>query len=86
MLMKTQELAHFLTGKKKKIDFTKPQPQLKRIDNQELREKILNISYYKWMKAGYSKGGLHYMKQNAKKPEPFTLNKHIQERLIRIIS
>ena len=83
MLMKTQELAHYLTGKTKTIDFTKPSPKLKRIDNQELREKILNLSYYKWMKAGFSKGTFHYMKQNAKSEKPFNLNKHVQKRLVK---
>ena len=84
MLMKTQELSHYLTGKKKTIDFTKPAPQLRRIDNKKLREKILKLSYYKWMKAGYSKGTLHYMKKNARSEKPFSLNKHILSRIANI--
>ena len=30
---------------------------------------------------GFSKGTLHYMKQNAQGDKPFTMNKHIKERL-----
>ncbi len=30
---------------------------------------------------GFSKGTLHYMKQNAKSDKPFTLNAHVRERL-----
>ena len=30
---------------------------------------------------GFSKGTLHYMKQNAKDNKPFTLNAHVKEKL-----
>jgi len=30
---------------------------------------------------GFSKGTLYYMKKNAKGNKPFTLNKHVRERL-----
>jgi len=30
---------------------------------------------------GYSKGTLHYMKKNAESNKPFTLNKHVRERV-----
>jgi len=34
-----------------------------------------------WKKLGFSKGSLHYMKQNAKSDKPFTLNAHVLERV-----
>jgi len=43
--------------------------------------KIVKISYSNWQKMGFSKGTLHYMKQNAQGDKPFTMNKHIKERL-----
>jgi hypothetical protein len=43
--------------------------------------KILAILYAKWKKMGFSKGTLHYMKKNADSGKPFTLNKHVRERL-----
>lgn len=33
---------------------------------------------------GFSKGTLHYMKQNAKNDKPFTLNQHVKERILEI--
>lgn len=51
------------------------------VDNKDLRQKILNLSYGEWEKMGYSKGNLHYMKQNVKSNKPFTLNQHIKERI-----
>ena len=81
MLLKARELAHYLVGKKKMPDFVIPAYTVERQDSDEIRQKILNMSYTEWKKMGFSKGTLHYMKQNAKSGKPFTLNKHVQERL-----
>jgi CRISPR-associated protein Cas1 len=40
-----------------------------------------NPPYTEWKNMGFSKGTLHYMKQNAKGDKPFTLNAHARERL-----
>lgn len=37
--------------------------------------------FVEWKKRGFSKGTLHYMKKNAESEKPFTLNKHVRERL-----
>ncbi len=71
--MKANELANYLIGKKKSLEFGSPSLNLERIDNKELRDKIMSMSYYKWHKMGYSKGTLHYMKKNAKENKPFKL-------------
>jgi CRISPR-associated protein Cas1 len=47
----------------------------------EMRKKILSIPYAQWKKRGFSKGTLHYMKKNAKSEQPFSLNKHVKERV-----
>lgn len=47
----------------------------------EMFGKILCISHTDWQKMGFSKGTLYYMKKNAKAEKPFTLNKHVRERL-----
>lgn len=39
------------------------------------------LSYTKWENMGFSRGTLHYTKQNAKGKRPFTLNIHVKERL-----
>jgi len=81
LLLKARELAHNLTGKYKELDFVSPEFGIQRIDSHEIRQKILSISYADWKKLGFSKGTLHYMKQNAKSDKPFTLNNHVLERV-----
>ena len=81
IFLKVRELAHYLTSKKEKLDFVKPEFEIERIDSYDMRQKILNISYVDWKKLGFSKGTLHYMKQNAKSDKPFTLNSHVLERV-----
>jgi CRISPR-associated protein Cas1 len=44
-------------------------------------QKIIDMPYTEWKKRGFSKGTLHYMKQNAKSNKTFTLNTHVRERL-----
>lgn len=82
ILLKTRELAQDLTGTKKKIDFSTPYYEIERQESEEIRKQILSISYTDWKKLGFSKGTLHYMKQNAKSNKPFTLNKHVRDRLV----
>ncbi|MEL4305408.1 hypothetical protein [Methanococcoides sp. LMO-2] len=59
----------------------KPSYVGKRDDTDLLRKKIIEMPYTEWKKMGFSKGTLHYMKQNAKADKPFTLNSHNKERL-----
>jgi len=81
IVLKTRELAHYLIGKKKSLDFVKPEFESAREDNEEMRRKILSISIYEWKERGFSKGTLSYLKQNARKDKPFTINKHVRERI-----
>jgi CRISPR-associated protein Cas1 len=81
LLLKTRELAQFLVEKRKIIDFSKPAYSVERQDSEDIRQKILSISYLDWRNMGFSKGTLHYMKKNAKADKPFTLNAHVRERL-----
>lgn len=81
MILKARELSHHLVGKKKNVEFSKPVYVAERDDSYLLREKIIDISYTDWKKLGFSKGTLHYMKQNTMDNKPFTLNAHVRERL-----
>jgi len=58
-----------------------PKYHIERLDSDEVRKKILSIPYAQWKKRGFSKGTLNYMKKNAESEKPFTLNKHVRERL-----
>ena len=81
MLLKTRELVQYLVEKTKAIDFSKPEFTIHRQDSEDIRQKILSISYTEWKNMGFSKGTLYYMKQNAKTDKPFTLNAHVRDRL-----
>ena len=80
---KTIELSHFLQGKKTKLEF-KTEYAIERQDSETIRQKIQSITYNEWKKKGFSKGTLHYMKQNAKSDKPFTLNKHTRKIIIEL--
>jgi CRISPR-associated protein Cas1 len=80
IFLKTRELAHYLLGKKKALDFN-IDLQLKREDNFELRKKILEFPYTKAKKIGMSKGTLWNLKQNAKSEKSFRVTKRVKERL-----
>jgi CRISP-associated protein Cas1 len=81
ILEQVRELTNYINGTRKTIDFTQVKTDLERIDTEQIRQKILKMNYTQWKKQGYSKGTLHYMKQNAKKETTFKLNKHVIERL-----
>lgn len=81
LLLKTRELAQYRVGKHKNVDLMSPVYEIERQDNMEIRQLILGISYSEWKKMGFSKGTLHYMKQNAKSGKSFSLNAHVRERL-----
>lgn len=44
-----------------------------------LRKKIIDMSYTEWTKMGFSKGTLHYMKQNVEIDKLFTLDAHVRK-------
>ena len=79
--LKAQELANYLIGKRKDVDFSTPTYKLDRIDNKELRDKILSITYAEWKELGYSKGSLHQLKQKAKSKKPFKLYGKLKEKV-----
>ena len=54
---------------------------VQRVDSHEIKQKILSISYVDWKKLGFSKGTLHYMRQNAKSDKPSSLNAQVLERV-----
>jgi CRISPR-associated protein Cas1 len=81
---KAHDLSQYLTGKAKTIDFSNPSPQLARDDSDAIRQQIKKISYSTWEKNGYSKGTLHYLKNNAKQDKPFKIYDKVIEKLGRI--
>ena len=43
IFLKVRELAHYLTSKKEKLDFVKPEYEIERIDSYDIKQKILSI-------------------------------------------
>jgi len=78
---KIRELAHFLVGKRSSLDLTAPLIPIERQDTDAARQQILALNYIQWEKMGFSRGTLHYLKANARAGKPFTMNKHVKERL-----
>jgi CRISPR-associated protein Cas1 len=81
ILLKTQELAQYLLGKRRELRFDLPRLELKRIDNVKLREKILKFPYSKAKKLGISKGTLWYLKHNAMSDKPFKVYRNSRRKL-----
>lgn len=47
-----------------------------------MRQKILEMNYTEWKKLGYSKGTLHYLKQNAKSDKNFKIYEKVKEKIL----
>ena len=73
--VKAQEMANYLTEKRKRFDLSKPEVKLERVDDKELRDRILGMSYAEWKKMGRSKGTLHYMKKKVKENGQYKIEK-----------
>jgi len=81
ILNKTQELARYLMGKSKKMDFIEPHPTMRRIDTRDLRKAILELSQKEAQELGIGKSTLHYLRKKAKGKQPFSVCHRIMERI-----
>ncbi len=81
MGIETRELAFYLTGRRKNLEFINPVYKVERDDSEDFRQKVIDISYSEWKNMGFSKRTLHYIKQNAKSGKCFSLNCHVRGRL-----
>jgi CRISPR-associated protein Cas1 len=68
---KTNELGRFLTGRSPRLDFVEPAPSLERLDNRELRAKILALTASEAKQIGIGKSTLHYLRRNASSRDTF---------------
>lgn len=81
ILRKTLELARFLKGKAKTLDFTEPSPDLERIDSIDLRKRILELSQKEARELRIGKSTLHYLRKNAKSEKSFKIYRKVAEKL-----
>lgn len=77
ILNKTQELARFLLGKSKNLDFSEPNPVIKRTDSLKIRAMILKLTQKQARERKISKSTLHYLRKNAKNEKPFRVYRKI---------
>jgi CRISPR-associated protein Cas1 len=61
--LKTRELARYILGKNKQIDFNSPNPEFNSIDSKELREKILSLTVSDAREIGINKSTLWYLQR-----------------------
>jgi len=59
-----QQLANLILEKKKEIDFVIPKMKLKRNDNVQLRERILNMTAQERKELGINKSTLWHIRKN----------------------
>jgi CRISPR-associated protein Cas1 len=78
---KASELGRFLTGKMSRLDFEEPAPKLDRLDDRELRAKILALTASEARRLGIGKSTLHYLRTNAHLRQSFKLYSNVRARL-----
>lgn len=81
ILMKARELSQFLLNKRKEINFSMPKFEIERIDNNELRERILKLTNSEARKLRIAKNELWYLKQKAKSESSFKIYKKVLQKI-----
>lgn len=79
--LKTQELAKFILGKKKKIDFSNPSPYLVNVDDKEFRGRILSLSTGEARKIGIRKNTLWNLKKRVREKKSLKTYSKVSKKL-----
>lgn len=78
---KALELARYLKGSAHELDFSEPNPEFERTDNQAVREKILSITNPEARSLGITKQTLFDLRRKAKSEKSFKLYSKLLEKL-----
>jgi len=81
ILNKTQELARYLLGRLKQVDFIEPRLSLHRSDTQELRRKILELTQSEAKELGIGESTFHYLRRNAFESKSFKVYQRVAKKL-----
>jgi len=81
---KTVELSRYMIGRSSNVDFSEPSPILRRIDDRELRSRILSVSQREAQRLGIGKSTLHYLRKNARDSGPLKVYKPVVSALNRL--
>ena len=79
--LKTQQLAKYILGKTKEINFSNTSPCLVNLDEKELRNRILSLSTSEARKHGIRKNTLWHLKKRAKERKPLEVYSKISDKL-----
>ena len=78
---KMNELGRFLIGKSTTLDFEEPSPKLERVDNREVRKRILAMTSREANELGIGKNTLHYLRHKARTSPAFEIYKPVESKL-----
>ncbi len=81
ILNKTQECARYFLGKSESIDFNNPSIHLQRVDNLELRKRILELTQEEAKELNISRSTLHNLHKNANEIKSFKVYQKINNKL-----
>jgi CRISPR-associated protein Cas1 len=78
---KTVELGRYLVGQIGRPDFSEPCPNLRRVDDSELRRRILSLCQQEAQRLGIGKSTLHYLRVNAGSDRPIGIYSKTRRRI-----
>jgi CRISPR-associated protein Cas1 len=78
---KTVELSRYLIGRTGTLDFVDSSPNLHGDDDQELRKRILDLSWSEVRRLGIGKSTLHYLRARACEKHPFKTYQKVRKKL-----
>ena len=76
-----QQLANYILGKQKHLDFDIPKIQLKRGDDNEIKEKILSMTPEQRKEYGINKSTLWYMKKNIEQKKKINIYSKVKNKI-----
>lgn len=79
---KTVELGRYLIGGNGRLDLSEPSPSLSRIDNREVRKRILSLTQQEARRLGIAKSTLHQLRKKAKNENSIRLYSKVRKKLI----
>jgi len=78
---KATELARFLIGRSKELDFTNPVPILEKSDDLAIRRRILSLTQKDAIRLGLGKSTLHNLRRHAQDERSFRVSRKIRQKI-----
>ena len=78
---KATELARFLVGRSREVDFTEPMPNLDRADNLNVQRRILSLTQEDATRLGVGRSTLHYLRKHAQEERSFRINRKVTQKI-----